>query len=87
MVSLKSAKPGSFVYGATDLNIGFASAGEHRHVGQNSLELIRAVLREMLVLHLCRPSPEAEEMREGSLNAAAASFVTVMQCSSDPSLL
>lgn len=74
-------------YRMTDLNIGFTSAGEQRHVRQNSLELIRAVLQERVVLHLCRLSPEAEEMREGSLNAAAASFVTVMQRSSDPSLL
>lgn len=74
-------------YRMTDLNISFTSAGEQRHVRQNSLELIWAVLQETVVLHLCRLSPEAEEMREGSLNAAAASFVTVMQCSSDPSLL
>lgn len=57
---------------------------------ENSLVLIWAVLQETVVLHLCRPSletKEAEEIREDGLTGKAASLVTIMWYSSEPSLL
>lgn len=48
------------------------------------------MLQETVVLYLCRLSPETEEayeIREDGLNGTAASFVTIMQYSSEPSLL